>query len=95
MNSRSIVAQQLAGAVDDIGGCGVQRRNLVQDKLLIGHSLRDGHSCTQRTNRRCRRAVHALDQLDIVLLHQIKREIALNCHRHLRQQILRALAHIE
>ena len=95
MNTARIVAQQLTGAVDDIRGRRVERRNLVQNELLVGHRLRHGNGRAQCANGGGRCAVNAFDQFDIVLFNQIKREITLHRHRHLRQQILRTLAHIE
>ena len=95
MNKARIVAQQLTGAVDDIRGRRVERGNLVQNQFLVRHRLRHGNCCTQCANGGGRCTVNALDQFDIVLFDQIKRKITLHRHRHLRQQILRTLAHIE
>ena len=95
VNPCGIVAQQCAGAVDDTRRGGVERGYLVEHKPLVGHRLRDCHRRTQRADRGGRRPVDTLYQLDIVLFYQIECQIALHRHRHLCQQILRALAHIE
>ena len=66
-----------------------------QHELLVGHRLRDGDRRAKRGDRGGRGAVDALHQLDIVLLDEVEREIALHRHRHLRQQVGRALARVE
>ena len=95
MNACGIIAQQLASAVDNIGCGRVERGNLVQNQLLVGHRLRHSHSRAKRANGSRRRPVHTLYQFDIVLFHQIKRQITLHRNSHLRQQVLRALPYIK
>ena len=87
--------EQGAGAFDHIGRSRVEGADLLQHELLVGHRLSDGYRGSQRGYGRRRGAIDALHQLDIVLLDEIERQITLNGHRHLGQQIRRALARVE
>ena len=90
-----LLAQHGAGAVDDARRGFVERGDLAQNQPLVGHRFAHRHRRAQCANRGGAGAIDALDQLDIVLLDQVEREITLHRHRHLRQQVLRALADIE
>ena len=69
--------------------------NLFEHQLLVGHRLRDSNRSTERRNRGGRCAIDPFDQLDIVLLDEVERQIALNRHRHLGEKIGRALPRVE
>ena len=77
------------------GGRRVERGDLPQHQPLVGHRLRHRHRRAQRGHGGGARTVNALHQLDVVLLDQVEREIALHADRHLGQQVLRALADVE
>jgi hypothetical protein len=95
VNLGRLVAQHGAGRIDDVGGGLVQRGDLAQHQPLIGHRLGNGHRGAQRADGGGAGAVDALDQLDVVLLDQVEREVALHADRHLGVEILRALADVE
>ena len=95
MDHRRVALQQFAGRIDDTRRGGVELGDLFQHQFLVGHGFRHGDGGPQSGNRGRAGAVHALQQLDIVLLDQIKRQITLHRNGQLRQQILRALPHIE
>ena len=81
--------------LDHVGGGRVERGDLLEHQLLVGQRLGDGDRGAQRRDGGGRGAVDALHQLDIVLLDQVEREIALHGHRHLGEQVGGALAGVE
>jgi hypothetical protein len=90
-----LLAQQLAGAGDQVARGGVQRRDLVQHQLLVGQRLRHDDGRAQGGDRGGGRAVHALGQFEVVLAHQVQRQVALHVHRHLGEQVGDLLACVE
>ena len=50
VDARGIVLQHLRRAVDDVGGGGVERGDLFEHQLLIGHRLRDGDRGLERAD---------------------------------------------
>ena len=95
MDRSSLGAEHLAGGVDHVGGSGVERADLLQHQLLVGHRLGDCDGSAQRGHRGCRGTVDALHQLDIVLLDQVERQVALHGNRHLGQQVSGPLPRIK
>ncbi len=72
-----------------------ERGDLVEHELLVGERLRHDHRGAQRGDRRGGGAVDALDQLDVVLPHEVDGQVALDRDGLLRQQVLVLLAHVE
>mmetsp|Transcript_20818 Transcript_20818/g.79831 ORF Transcript_20818/g.79831 Transcript_20818/m.79831 type:complete len:426 (-) Transcript_20818:3821-5098(-) len=95
VDGRALVAQHLAGGLDQIAGGGVQRADLVQHQLLVVQRLRDDDGGAQGRHGRRRRAVHALHQLQVVLADQVQRQIALDVDGQLGEQVGHLLARVE
>ena len=90
-----VVAEHLRRRLDEVAGRRVERGDLVEDHLLVAQRLRDDHGGPQRGDRRGRRAVDALDQLDVVLDGDVDGQVVLDRHRELGEQVLVLLAHVE
>ena len=78
--------------LDQVAGRRVEGRDLVEDELLVGQRLGHDDRRPQRGDGRGRGAVDALDQLDVVAPDQVEREVALDAHRELGEQVLDLLA---
>ena len=87
--------EHLGGRRDQARRRGVERGDLVEHQLLVGQRLRHDHGGAQRGDRRRRGAVDTLDELDVVLEDDVDRQVALDRHRELGQQVLVLLAHVE
>ena len=83
------------GALDHPAGRGVEGRDLVEDQLLVAQRLGHDHRGAQRGDRGRRRAVDALDQLDVVLDDDVDGEVVLDRHGELGQQVLVLLPDVE
>ena len=95
VDRHALACQQLRRRLDHVRRRGVERRDLVEHEPLVRQRLCDDDGGAQRRDRCRRRAVDALDQLDVVLAYEIDREVALDRHRQLRQQILVLLSDVE
>ena len=87
-----LLAEHLRGGLDQVAGRGVERGDLVEHQLLVRERLGDDDRGAQRRHGRGRGAVDALDELHVVAPDEVQRQVALDAHGELGQQVLDLLS---
>ena len=87
--------EQLRGRFDQVRRRRVERRDLVENELLVRQGLRDDDRRPERRDRGRGRAIDPFDELGVVAAHQVDRQVSLHRDRELRQQVLMFLPDVE
>ena len=95
VNVGGLLAQHFCGGFDHAAGGGVKRVDLVEHQFLVAQRLGDHDGGAQRGNRGGAGAIHAFNQLEIVLANHVQRQITLNGYGKLGEQVLHFLAGVE